>query len=504
VLLLVFGILISMIGGALLTAGLTANGVNQLRDEDGYFTTPVETFTTETFALTSPTADRLTVEPDVRTIPFDLATVRLRAESANGDVFVGIARMADIDRYLGDVQRTEIRSVRYLPFEVEYRDLTGSSVPQRPARQDFWAASASGPGIQQVEWSIAPGEWGVVVMNADASDSVTVRLQAGVRSDLIAPIASVLIVTGILLLLIGIPMLVVGAVLLGRATSGGHPTEPPSAPGGAGPARVPSSGAQTAAPLAGVAPDASSAVVDQSGQPPGRGTAFPAALTGLRGEPVSRWLWLVKWLLAIPHYVILAFLWFAFLITTIIAGFAVLFTGRYPRSLFAFNVGVLRWTWRVGFYSYSALGTDRYPPFTLARTDYPADFDVPYPEHLSRGLVLVKWWLLAIPHYLILSAISGPLIVWQQTGWDGDRTRTGFSLVAVLVLIVGISLLFTARYPGGLFDLLLGIQRWTFRVITYAALLRDEYPPFRLDQGPREPDRRAPEPVSAPDSLVPA
>ena len=137
--------------------------------------------------------------------------------------------------------------------------------------------------------------------------------------------------------------------------------------------------------------------------------SYPVRLTG-GWTNLSRWLWLVKMFLAIPHYVVLAFLWVAFLITTVIAGFAILFTGRYPRSLFDFNVGVLRWNWRVGFYVYAALGTDRYPPFTLVRTDYPADFEVAYPERLSRGMVLVKW-LLAIPHLIIVFLIAGVILL---------------------------------------------------------------------------------------------
>jgi hypothetical protein len=143
---------------------------------------------------------------------------------------------------------------------------------------------------------------------------------------------------------------------------------------------------------------------------------YPARLTGRLDSP-SRGLWLVKWFLAIPHVVVLFFLNIAVFVTTVIGFFAILFTGRYPRSLFDFAVGVLRWGWRVSFYAFSPLGTDTYPPFTLKRTDYPADFDVDYPESLSRGLVLVKWWLLAIPHYLIVGAVAGTSMFL----WRGDN-----------------------------------------------------------------------------------
>ena len=196
----------------------------------------------------------------------------------------------------------------------------------------------------------------------------------------------------------------------------------------------------------------------------------------------------MKWLLAIPHYIVLALLWLTLFVLTVVAFFAILFTGRYPRGIFDFNVGVLRWTWRVAFYSYGALGTDRYPPFTLDDVpDYPARLEVAYPEQLSRGLVLVKWWLLAIPQYIVTGIFlgGGSYAAARVDEWFwGIGFETG--LIGILVLFAGVALLFTTRYPGGLFDLVVGLDRWVARVAAYVLLMRDEYPPFRLDQGGTE------------------
>jgi len=177
--------------------------------------------------------------------------------------------------------------------------------------------------------------------------------------------------------------------------------------------------------------------------------AYPARMEARMDQPLSRWLWLVKWVLVIPHVIVLVLLWAAFAVLSVVAFVAILCTGRYPRGIFDFNVGVLRWTWRVQYYAIGALGTDRYPPFTLADDpDYPAHFDVAYPGRLSPGLVLVKWWLL-----------------------------------------------FTGRYPRTLFDLVLGLNRWVLRVAAYVTLMTDSYPPFRLDMGEHEPG--GPEPGGA-------
>ncbi len=224
---------------------------------------------------------------------------------------------------------------------------------------------------------------------------------------------------------------------------------------------------------------------------------FPVQVDAHLDPKLSRWLWLFKWLLALPHYVVLAFLWLAFLVLSVVAFFAIVFTGRYPRSIFDFNVGVLRWSWRVTYYAYGALGTDQYPPFSLAdKPDYPAHLDVEYPEHLSRGLALVKWWLLAIPHYLVIALFLGGAGVALDNG-DNDLTVWSSGLIGLLVLVAGVVLLFTGRYPQPVFDFILGLNRWVLRVAGYAALMTDEYPPFRLDQGGDEPGtlRTSPEPT---------
>jgi hypothetical protein len=222
----------------------------------------------------------------------------------------------------------------------------------------------------------------------------------------------------------------------------------------------------------------------------GRRGSYPARLDARLDEPLSRWLWLVKWFLAIPHLIILFFLWIAFVFLTIVAGVVILFTGRYPLSIFEFNVGVLRWSWRVQFYAFRVLGTDRYPPFKLESDPaYPADLTVPYPERLNRGLVLVKWWLLAIPHYLVVAVIAGSGLTW--TAAEDTRVTFGGGLIGLLAIIAVVILLFTGRYPPALFDLLMGLNRWVLRVVAYAALMRDEYPPFRLDSGGVDPGTAA-------------
>ena len=325
-------------------------------------------------------------------------------------------------------------------------------------------------------WTPKSGDYTVVVMNADASRGVTADVSVGVQVHHLWAIIGGLFGVGILLFAGGIALIVVA----GHRASGGAPPPVATTDLGPPPGVVAEPGMATAAVAvaAGAAAGARAPAAEE-----------PVLLAGRLDEPLNRWLWIVKWLLAIPHFVVLVFLWIAVAVLWVVALFAILFTGRYPKGIFDFNVGVLRWSWRVAFYATGAIGTDRYPPFSLsADVDYPATLDVAYPEELSRGLVLVKWWLLAIPHYVIVAIIgSGFWIgVFRFSGdrWSpGGFGTWGGGLLGILVLIAGVRLLFTGRYPRDMFGLIVGLNRWVFRVAGYVLLMTDVYPPFRLDQG---------------------
>jgi hypothetical protein len=203
-------------------------------------------------------------------------------------------------------------------------------------------------------------------------------------------------------------------------------------------------------------------VVAPSGAEPVPG-AYPLHYTVPYPEKLSRLLIFVKWLLAIPHFIIVAALGYAAAAVTVVAFFAILFTGRYPRGLFNLVVGINRWSANVTAYTY--LFRDEYPPFSLDPGRYPVDYDVPYPDRLSRWLIWVKW-LLVIPHQVVVGLLS---IVGFFFGF-----------------IAWFAILFTGRYPRGLFNFNVGLQRWILRIGAYSGLLRDEFPPYskRADAGP--------------------
>jgi len=185
--------------------------------------------------------------------------------------------------------------------------------------------------------------------------------------------------------------------------------------------------------------------------------SYPVRLDVSYPEQLNRWLPFVKWLLAIPHLVILYFLQLAQLLVWLISFFAILFTGRFPEGLFTFQVGVLRWNSNVNAYLW--LLRDEYPPFSLEEGNFPLAYAVDPPQQLNRLLVLVKW-LLLIPHLIVLLLLA---IAWT-----------------VVTFVAFFAILFTAKYPRGLFDFSEGVLRWQARTSAYSFFLTDEYPPFSL------------------------
>ena len=164
----------------------------------------------------------------------------------------------------------------------------------------------------------------------------------------------------------------------------------------------------------------------------------------------------------IPHGIILLVLSLVATVLYVIAFFAILFTGRYPRGMFDFILGYLAWGTRVD--AYTNLMTDRYPPFALTVDDYPAAIGIEYPEQVSRITAALRFLFgfiyVGIPHGIALLVLG---------------------IVALVLLVVSaFAILFTGSYPRGLFDFIEGVMRWGLRVNAYLYLLDDHYPPFSL------------------------
>ena len=451
--LVVLGAFLALLGFAAMLGGAGLVWAHETqRNDAGYYWTGPHELSSTTGVITSDRVDLGSRAPGDWTPFDDIGDVRIDAATTDGSpMFVGIGPSDAVDAYLNGVAHDQLTDVDRSPFRAQYDRHDGQQSPAPPQGQSFWVASTAGPGMQTLTWDINSGDWKVVLMHPDGSPAIDAQVSAGIKTGVLLPIGLGVSAFGVLLMVLAAVFLILGLRHV------------------AAPATEEEQAAAGTTAVAGVA------VTD----------AYPARLDGHLDEPLSRWLWLVKWILLIPHFFVLVFLWLATIVLTFVAGVAILFTGRYPRSLFDFNVGVMRWTWRVSFYAMSAFATDRYPPFSLQPDpDYPADFHVDYPEQLSRGLVLVKWWLLAIPHYLIVAIFAGG---WSWGTSDDWRVMGSGGLIAVVALIAAVVVAVRGRYPRELFHFVMGLNRWCFRVLAYVALMRDEYPPFRFDGGGTDP-----------------
>lgn len=197
---------------------------------------------------------------------------------------------------------------------------------------------------------------------------------------------------------------------------------------------------------------------DVTATPSAAGPEYPVRFDVEYPDGLSRLLIFIKWLLAIPHFIILYALSVVLSAITIIAFFAILFTTRYPKGLFNIAVGVMRW--QANVYAYILLLRDDYPPFSWESGQYPLTLEIEYPDTLNRWLPLIKW-LLIIPNMIVFLIVA---------------------IVAYIFLIIAwFAILFTGNFPRGMFNFVVGAMRWSLRLNAYTYLMRDEYPPFSLN-----------------------
>lgn len=169
-------VILALVGAASLVG-------NALRDGAGYFNTPTETFTSGGYAIAMKSVD-VSKAPKWVFNSVGLDSIRVKA---HGDhrLFIGIARAADINRYLGGTQHEDVSGLNYHPFEVSYDHVAGGAPSQAPVRESFWVKSSTGTGNVALNWKPRPGNWRAVLMNADGRRGVTAAMQFGARTSLL-------------------------------------------------------------------------------------------------------------------------------------------------------------------------------------------------------------------------------------------------------------------------------------------------------------------------------
>jgi len=450
--LLVFGIIFLLVAVGLMFAGGTLIWVDQaLKDDEGFITTddidlePGTPGTQVTHAIITRPADIDLEEKWVWGV-IDLATIKVEVKNNNSSkqVFIGIAKESDVEDYLNSVSYNEITEFRIHPYRVYYEYHAGSSEPEEaPTDQEFWEVSSSGAGTRSLEWELESGTWVLVLMNADGSAGIDLSGSIGIKVPWIIWLGIGLLIGGIVVLIIGVLMVYFAA-------------------------RRPMVSGGTKGTVSSISDDSGTVIAEKSnGYPASLDIDYPdRALNRL--STFFRIIWIIP--IAIILGLVTSPLWSesdgcsyqyaagGILFLPIIL--MLLFRQKYPRWWFDWNVALTKFAARV--YAYLALLRDEYPS---TDEDQAVHIEIAYPDakqDLNRWLPLVKWFL-AIPHYFVLFFLSIAALVYVVIAW--------------------FAILFTGRYPRGLFDFVAGLFRWYLRVAVYAFLLTtDRYPPFSLSE----------------------
>lgn len=195
--------LVGLLGLGMLLGGVgvfIAEGI--ARDDDGYYDSGEERFTSDTYAITTDEID-LDLGPGDWVSDELLGFLRVGVTGAEGEpVFVGIARESDLERYLAGVRHDVLADLDEDAPQFERRE--GDRRPRPPGREDFWVASSEGEGAQEVEWEVESGVWSIAVMNADAAPGVDFDAELGVKVGWVIWVGVGLFVVGLILTATGV------------------------------------------------------------------------------------------------------------------------------------------------------------------------------------------------------------------------------------------------------------------------------------------------------------